>query len=215
RSNPSALNWSQSKTSLDESWYESGLTSSALIKLTTALFAPIASARVAIAMTQNPGVFRSPRSATLISFVILVIRSEARPWDRQSTHDARAGNMRAMRLTRAEGKSRQMSPDRSRLRRKANSRAIAKGPRRQLNRSLHLTTLVLRPDRGRVATRAPPVRIVRRAIRSQPCVAKPNTPSRRRARAQRAEDQTQPARSSKSRRNVRSPERRSDFRSWS
>jgi len=42
-----------------------------MIKLKTALFAPIASASVAIAMKVKPGLFTRPRSATLISFSII------------------------------------------------------------------------------------------------------------------------------------------------
>ena len=57
-------------TSLEGCWYGSGLTSNALIKLNTDVFAPMASAKVAIAMAAKPGVFTNPRSATLISLSI-------------------------------------------------------------------------------------------------------------------------------------------------
>src|SRR5262249_39121422 len=44
---------------------------SALIRLKTALFAPIARASVAIAIPVKPGLFARPRSATLISLSII------------------------------------------------------------------------------------------------------------------------------------------------
>src|ERR1700724_4517519 len=71
RSSPWALNCSQIKAMREGCLYCSGRTSNALIKLKTALFAPIANASVSIAITVNPGLFAKPRSATLISLSII------------------------------------------------------------------------------------------------------------------------------------------------
>jgi hypothetical protein len=63
-----------------------------LTKLTTALVAPMARARVTIAITLNPGLFNKPRSATLTPFNIPVIRNEARSLDQRSARGGRERN---------------------------------------------------------------------------------------------------------------------------
>jgi hypothetical protein len=70
---------------------------SLLIKLNTALFAPIANAAVITAMAVNLGLFSNPRSATLMLVNICLIRNEALLLDLTRPHDVPAARSRRVR----------------------------------------------------------------------------------------------------------------------
>src|SRR5262249_6496982 len=71
RSRPWVGNFSQSRTNSLAARYGSGRMSSALIKLNTAVFAPIPSASVRIATAVKPGDFTNWRNAYRTSFILL------------------------------------------------------------------------------------------------------------------------------------------------